>query len=427
MKVGIIGGGFTGLTAAYELLCKGHEVVLLEKDNTWGGLSSSFEVLPGVKIERFYHHLFTNDREAINLATRLGLSAKLKVLDGKTSHYYDGEIYPLDSPISVLMFSPLPLIDRLRFGLVTLYLKLVNGSGLEGTTAVAWLKKWYGRRSYEVVWKPLLVGKFADHYEDVSMIWFWARVKKRTQGLIYPEGGFQTIIDKLIEEILSMGGRIEGGVKIQRLGQTGSGLWEVGVTKGENYYQLGPFDKLTVTTSAKTFLELFPSLPGGYRNKLGAIDYINAQILIMVLNRRLSTNYWMNIGDKSFPFLVVGEQSNLLGLDYYGGNSIVYLGNYLGDGDRRLALSEEELLTLYEPYLRKINPEFKKSWVTKSIKFVGPYAQPIVDVNYSARIPPFEVPGFNNLYFATMAQVYPWDRGVNYAIKLAQDLIAKHF
>lgn len=427
MRVGIIGGGFTGLTAAYALLRKGYDVTVLEKDTFWGGLSSSFEISPGVNIERFYHHLFTNDREALALVKELGISERLKVLDGKTSHFYNGKAYPLDSPVSVLRFSPLPFVDRLRFGLVTLYLKLIDGSGLENVTADAWVLKWYGKKAYEVVWKPLLLGKFAEHYEKVSMVWFWARVKKRTQKLIYPDGGFQTIIDKLLEEIRGKGGRLEGGAQIESLDRTASGGWTVNFTNSEKLPKIITFDKLIVTTSTKTFLKIIPILPDEYRNKLDSINYINAQILVLVLTRRLSLNYWMNVADATFPFLVVGEQSNLLGLDYYGGNSIVYLGNYLGDNDPRLSMSEDQLVNLYEPYLKRINPDFEKSWVKKSVKFVGPYAQPVMDLDYSSRIPPFEVLGFRNLYFATMAQVYPWDRGVNYAIKLAQDLIRKYF
>lgn len=427
MRVGIIGGGFTGLTAALELIRKGYEVTVLEKDTFWGGLSSSFEILPGVNIERFYHHLFTNDREVLGLVKELGISEKLKVLDGKTSHFYNGKPYPLDSPVSVLRFSPLTFVERVRFGLVTLYLKLAGGSGLENVTADAWLLKWYGKKAYEVVWKPLLVGKFAEHYREISMVWFWSRVKKRTQSLIYPEGGFQTIIDKLLQEIKVRGGRLENGAQIESLEQAASGGWAVKFTNSEKLPKIISFDRLIVTTSTKTFLKILPVLPAEYRGKLDSINYISAQILILVLSKRLSRNYWMNVGDETFPFLVVGEQSNLLGLDYYGGNSIVYLGNYLGDNDPRLSMSEDQLIGLYEPYLKKINPDFEKAWVRKSVKFVGPYAQPIVDLDYSSKIPPFEVPGFKNLYFVTMAQVYPWDRGVNYAVKLAQDLVLKHF
>lgn len=427
MRVGIIGGGFTGLTAAWQLTKEGHEVTVLEKDAFWGGLASAFEILPGVSVERFYHHLFTNDEDALSLCRELKIDSKLKILPGKTSHFYNGQIYPLDSALSVLKFSPLPLPERLRFGLVTLYLKFAKPSSFEGVTASTWLSKWYGKRAYQIVWEPLLKGKFAGYFDKVSMVWFWARVKKRTPRLIYPEGGFQMIIDALTTAITKNGGRLESCAQIQGIEPAPRGGWEVKFAQEGGQTKIINFDRLIVTTSTKTLSKIFPVLPAEYRSKLDSIKYINAQVLLLVLSKCLSVNYWMNIGDGSFPFLVVSEQSNLLGLDYYRGRSVVYLGNYLEDGNPQLSLNESELLDLYEPYLKKINSSFNKSWVEEAVKFVGPFAQPIVDLNYKDRIPSFAVPGFPGLYFATMAQVYPWDRGVNYAIKLAKDVVKAGF
>jgi len=429
MKIGVIGGGITGLTSALELLKKGYEVTVIENEPYWGGLASAFEILPGVFIERFYHHLFTNDEEILGLCRELGIYGKLKTLDGKTSHFFENKIYPLDDALAVLKFSPLNVFERLRFGLVTLYLKLKkNGESFNDITADWWLRKWYGQRAYTVVWKPLLQGKFATDYDKVSMIWFWARVKKRTAKLIYPEGGFQVIIDALLKAIVEKGGTLLGRTRIEKIDQAADSSWRISTRvvedSGEDRRGNYSFDKLVVTTSLRTFIRLFPSLPEDYKDKIGSVRYLNAQILILVLARRLSSHYWINIGETSFPFLVVGEQSNLFGLEYYHGKSVVYLGNYLPDGDRRLSMNSAQLLDLYLPYLKKINPEFEKSWVDKAINFVGPFAQPVVAIDYKDKIPSFETP-LKNLYLATMAQVYPWDRGTNYAVKLAKDLTGK--
>lgn len=422
MSTGIIGGGLTGLTAALRLAQKGEAVTVYESSDSWGGLASAYEIIPGVLIERFYHHIFTNDRDILSLCAELKISEKLKVLNGKTSHLFQGKIYPLDTPLTVLKFSPLSYFDRIRFGLVTLYLKLKTSPGsFDRVTAAAWLKHWYGRNAYRIVWEPLLRGKFADDYEKISMTWFWARVKKRTSKLIYPDGSFQVLINALTKEISRLGGSLRLGITLESVLPEGNG-WKV-TGGGSTTY----FDKLITTTSLPTFLRMFPDLPTSYREQLTSIKYLTAQVMVLVLKNRLSANYWMNVGESNFPFLVVGEQSNLFGTDYYKGRSVVYLGNYLTDTDRRLQMDEKELLALYEPFLIKINPNFETNWVEKAVNFVGPFAQPVVDLAYRDKIPPLRVPGYSSLFLATMAQVYPWDRGTNYSVKLANELIAQYF
>ena len=425
MKVGIIGGGFTALTAALELLKKGYEVTVFEKEPYWGGLSSSFEILPGISIERFYHHLFTNDTDILSLCQEIGVFQKLRFLDGKTSHLYEGKIYPLDDPAAVLRFSPLSFKERLRFGFVTLFLKLQDqGSLFENVTADHWLRKWYGDRPYQVVWRPLLQGKFALYYDKVVMTWFWARVKKRTPRLIYPEGGFQVLIDALTNRISNEGGKLLNGVQIEEVKQDNTGRWHLKFSSEGAATEV--VDRIIFTASLKALEHMFPLLPEDYKKRLSSIKYLSAQILLLVLTERLSHHYWINIGDTSYPFLVIGEQSNLFGLDYYQGRSVVYLGNYLIEGDKRLAMSSDDLIDLYLPYLKRINPRFERFWIEKAVNFVGPYAQPVMDIGYKRRIPEFQTPA-PNLYLATMAQVYPWDRGTNYAVKLAKDLVKQYF
>jgi len=78
-------------------------------------------------------------------------------------------------------------------------------------------------------------------------------------------------------------------------------------------------------------------------------------------------------------------------------------------------MSEEELLELFEPYLKQVNPRFKKGWVRRMWKFQSPFAQPVFPVNYSRSLPGMNG-GKKGLWLANMSMVYPWDRGTNYAV-----------
>ena len=57
MKIAIIGAGYTGLSAAYDLAKAGHEVTILEHSPTVGGLASGFTI-EGTSLEKAYHHIY---------------------------------------------------------------------------------------------------------------------------------------------------------------------------------------------------------------------------------------------------------------------------------------------------------------------------------------------------------------------------------
>lgn len=81
MRYGVIGAGALGLTVALRLVQRGHDVTILERDTVPGGLAGSFEVAPGIWLEKFYHHLFKTDRSAVALIEEVGLGEALAGTD----------------------------------------------------------------------------------------------------------------------------------------------------------------------------------------------------------------------------------------------------------------------------------------------------------------------------------------------------------
>ncbi|PJE69231.1 oxidoreductase, partial [Candidatus Shapirobacteria bacterium CG10_big_fil_rev_8_21_14_0_10_38_14] len=185
MRIAIIGTGITGLTAAFKLSQKGHQITIFEKENYLGGLAAGFKKKDwSWHLEYFFHHLFTSDKAAKKLITELDLSKKLFFQRPKTSIYFRGKIAPFDSLCSLLNFPFLSFPQKIRTGLTTAYLRLTNNwQKLEKTTASQWLSKFYGQKVYQILWEPLLTGKFGEQKNQISMAWFWARIKKRSSRL----------------------------------------------------------------------------------------------------------------------------------------------------------------------------------------------------------------------------------------------------
>lgn len=419
MRIAILGAGFTGLTAALRLSQKGHRVILMEKEADVGGLASGFKI-PGWEwsLEKSYHHWFTNDISALKLAKEL--NQEVITARPRTDILIGNTIKTLDSPFSLLTFSPLPLADRLRTGFTLLYLKLLpNYRKLEGKSALPWIRQLMGNRSTRLIWEPLFTGKFGGFKEEIALTWFWARIKKRTSSLAYPAGGFQNFAQKLASEIKKLGGEILLKTEIKLIQSTPSGL--ALQTPNVTPPMCDKFDKIIVTLPTSVFTQITPNLPKGYTQKLLSIPHLHALNLILVLKKPFLKNaYWLNITDQSFPFLVLAEHTNFMDPKFYGGQHILYIGNYLPDGHPFLKMSADELLKIFEPYLFQIDPNWKLKIVNCKL-FFFPFAQPVVTTSYPKFILKFQTP-LKNVFLANLDMVYPWDRGTNYAIELGEKM-----
>jgi len=419
MKTAIIGAGFGGMAAAYDLVRAGHRVTVFESADYVGGLASGFKE-PGWdwSVEKFYHHWFATDKHMLALIAELGWGDKVLFPRPYTVMYHNGKFYPFDSIARMALFPGLGWgINKMRFGMVGLYLRLTNNWGaLEKVTADAWMRKWAGGAVYEKMWKPLLIGKFGPYYQQVSMAWMWARLKARTTRLGTFVGGFQRCADMFAERLRELGVGIRLGVSVRSIKREQAGL-SLRSEAGEE-----SFDRALVTTSPAQMARLCPDLPQNYLDGLLGLKSMGAVVLVLALEQRLSEQgyYWFNLPKEAgYPFLALVEHTNFVPPEHFGGDYIVYVGDYLEAEHEHFRLSQDELLARFLPALARFNPRFTSDWVKKTWLFRTPYAQPVPLVGHSKNIPPIQTP-IAGLYFASMSQVYPWDRGTNFAVEIGR-------
>ncbi|GAA4611464.1 NAD(P)/FAD-dependent oxidoreductase [Saccharopolyspora hordei] len=413
MRVGIVGAGATGLTAAYDAVKAGHDVTVLEASAEPGGLAASIEV-GGTPLERFYHHSFRTDRAMIELVEELGLGHLLWFHRPTTGVYFDGQLHDFSTPQEMLRFPGFSLLDKLRFGASSAALKVVrDGQRFTEVRALDWMRRWAGRRVTESIWEPLLVGKFGSHAEQVSMAWLWARIHYRTFELGYVHGGFDQVYRALLDAVTERGGKVEFGKPMATVRQPGATVL-IGAKDGSSY----EFDQVIVTVPQPVFARAagIPTDDVLWRNQ-----YLGATCFVLECDRSLIPYYWLNINDTAFPFLAVVEHTNMVDRAEYGGRHIVYVGNYVPRSDWRFTTEPAELLERYLPWLRKLNPDFDRSWILDWHFSKAGYAQPIVTPEYRASIPSHRttMPGVT---LATMSQIYPQDRGQSYAIAMAHEV-----
>jgi protoporphyrinogen oxidase len=429
MRVGVVGAGPAGLAAAYDLAKAGHKVTIFEVGDRVGGLAAGFkDDTWDWTLEKFYHHWFQSDTDILSLMAELGLRDKVIFPRPKTSLWSRGKSYLFDNPVSMLLFPNLPWIPKIRFGFVGLYLRLTkNWKPMEKYTAEQWLIKYMGKAAYEMLWRPMLIGKFGDLYRDVTMAWFWARIHTRTVRLGTFEGGFQRFLDLFAARLQEMGVTICLSSPVQSIRREGP---TIKISVGEH---TADFEAVISTSSPAAMLKLAPDLPASYADKLRNLRSMGAVVVILALKHQLLTDdtYWLNLPastpDKSrseFPFLALVEHTNYMDSSHYGGDHIVYCGDYVPTDDEYFKLSEDELADRFVGALKAFNPDFAPDWIRRRWVFRAPYAQPIPFVNHSRNIPDVRTP-IPGLYLASMSQVYPWDRGTNYAVRLGREVASR--
>ena len=405
MNVAVIGGGFTGLACASSLVDENVSVTLFEQSSHLGGLAGGFKDKDwDWNLEDFYHHIFTNDKDIISLAEKVGWA--VSIYCPLTTSFISGKEIQLDSPISVLRFSELNFVSRLHMGVGLAILKMIpNGLFLEKYRVVELLPKLIGREGFEKIWLRLLKAKFGSHYDKVNMAWFWTRVAKRTKNLGYFKEGFATLAEKIGIYIEKKGGSILLETPVNKIKKTADGVLVDGVL----------FDAVVITTPAPIAQKIYQE------TYIPDIKYLWGQTLILEIKQKFIKGYWMNVLEDNWPFLVVVEHTNMIDKSHYGENRIIYLGNYLEEGHEQLTMTKEQLIDKYLPYLKKINGKFEKNWIKDSYLVRKPYSQPVFPINYSQLLQKdFTKDGV--VFVANMSMVYPFDRGTNYAVKMGMDI-----
>ncbi|MCH7642388.1 MAG: NAD(P)/FAD-dependent oxidoreductase [Chloroflexi bacterium] len=430
MRIGVIGAGAAGLAAAYDFGRAGHGVTVYESAPFVGGQASTIEV-GGGRLERGYHHLFTNDKAILDLMDELGIAGSMRWIPSTVGIYTNGKVYPWSSPLDLLRFGALSLRDRIRLGMVAKKLqRMKDWRSLENVSAAEWIRENAGSSIYEKVWEPLLRGKFGDRFENVGMPWFWSKIHTRfasrdrfgREKLGYPVNSFDEVFDTLVQRIKSKGGEVCLDTPVTRV------LVENGTANGlrvkhpDGTETEERFDLILATVPSYAFPELV-DLPDTYAKKLSGVEYMGAVVLILEMTHPLTSVYWMNIADHEVPFLGIIEHTNLMPAEMYGGSNVLYLTNYLDRQDRLYLMSSDDLLEVYLPYLSLFNPSFDRSWIKRVHHNKVSAAQPVIGMNYSQRIPEHPTP-INNLFLANTTQIYPEDRGTNYSIRMGREVAA---
>ena len=426
-NIAVIGGGIGGLVSAYRLAKAGARVTVYEASDQLGGLGTFFKYRD-ISLERFYHCMLPSDRHLLGVLHELGLDDQIYWKETSFGFMRGERLYGLNTPLELLRFSPLSLVDRIRVGLTGLWGKICSPNGLDDITCVEWLSRISGQRAFEIFWKPMLQAKFGDRYHEVPALWFWTRFNREKGGKReckgYIHGGYRRIIDTLAESIEALGGTIKLQAPVEKMDLTDDGA--LSVSMGNEAVQ--KFDRIVVTAPI-SFLHkaMANSRLADVAVKVDAkIDMQGVVNAVLMLRRGFTKHYWVATIDEDIPFQGIVESTTLLEKTDTAGVHLFYLMNYVHRTEALFNQSDDEILSAYIAGLKRLFPDFQEADVIDRFVFRAPFVEPLYTTGYQQLKPPSVLlPG--KLYLATTAQVYPdvtsWNGTVGLVEKVVNDIL----
>jgi len=416
----IIGGGITGLSAAYIAAKKGQKVTIIEASKHFGGLLSTFEI-GGNRLEHYYHHFFTHDEELNWLIKDLGIQDKLFFKKTSMGVFKNGKIYHFNSPLDLIRFNPINFIDKIKFGLTSLYLgKIADWKKHETISCLTWFKKWAGKSTTSSLWAPLLKIKFGPFASKVPLSWMIGRLRQRINSrkngderLGYLDGSLQVLLDSLLKKLTEMNVELVSDSPIDKINFKNSKITSI-MSLDKNYAGKNFLFTIPGTYLSKMLKNDVPDLA----SSLCEIEYFGAICVILELHKPLSNIYWLNIADDNFPFGGIIEHTNFIDKENYNGSHIAYLSRYFAMNEEIATMSNEEVKALMINNLNKINPNFDSSWLKNVFIFKTNTAATVCDLNFSKKVPNCKTK-IGNMFIANMSHVYPDERSTNNSIKIA--------
>ncbi|MFW5934553.1 MAG: NAD(P)/FAD-dependent oxidoreductase [Halolamina sp.] len=406
----VVGGGIAGLAAAYSLQQRGHEVAIYEGSNDLGGLAASYETA-GDPIEKFYHHLSKSEETIVALAEELGVGDRIEWRLGKNAYYVDGEAHPMDTPWEILAYPHMSVYDIFRLGMLTMEIDVRDGvpkfdtyddlSEFEDVPIKQFLLEHTTHGVYENFFEPLLDAKFGARKEDVSAAWLLGRIKFRGERdllrgevLGYPAGGFDALLDPLVDAV----GRdtVRTNTRVTDLGIEDGAVTTI-TTETGGEATTHDTDGVVVATMPNVLEEL-----AGYRCE---IDFQGAVCAVVTMDRPLTDTYWLNVADDA-PFGALIEHTNFVPPERYGGEHLLYVASYVQSDDEWLATADDDAIE--QRWLDAIDGmfhAFDRDHVEQFRLAKAPRAAPIYERGYLDMVVPYDLEDdvADGLYYAGMA------------------------
>ena len=422
-RVLVLGGGISGLTCAHALVRSGFAVRLIEASDQLGGLGTFFNY-QGRFVERFYHCIMPSDRHLLDLIDEVGLTESVYWRRTTMGLVLEGSHYPFNTASDLLRVDRLAILDRLRLGTVSLFLRWLRlGRDLDSMSVKEWLSPLFGHRLWQEFWLPMFQAKFGDAAEALPARYLFERLGRESNVARrgYLLDGYRSLIDALAASITSHGGQLRTAARACRVeaGERGVKV----VLKDRETLEA---DWLVSTIPLINFRKLIRGGPLEPQFRDPEVPYQGVVNALFFLNRPLTRHYWTPILRSDTEFDGVVEMSALAKREQYAGHHLVYAMKYTAADS---ALFQEDDLAIEHRWTAQLLDLFsqvglERGHIEAVRLFRAPWVEPIYPLNYE-RIKPRIRVGNSRVFLATTAHNYPRITSWNSSVQLARNVAAQ--
>ncbi len=350
MKLGILGGGLTGLTIGYLLKEQNIDFEILEKNNECGGLCRTiqedgftFDIAGG-------HIIFSKDKEILNFKLDILGDNKVRSKRNTKILYKDVFVkYPFENGLSGLSKED-------NFECLNGFVRTINQKCDNPKNFNEWIYQTFGKGIAEKYMIPYNEKIWNFKTEDMATFWVDGRIPKppsediiksslgiETEGythqshFYYPKHGGIQALTNLIEEKIKDNITKEFGItSIKKEGSK----W---VVYRDNEKKV--FDRIVSTMPVIDLVKLLHEVPEEIINTINNLKY-NSLITVMlgVDTDKLNDLHWLYIPDKNvLPHRLVFPKNNTPTTTPDGKSSIVAEITF-NEGDNISKMTDEEIV-----------------------------------------------------------------------------------
>lgn len=397
MRVVIIGAGVTGLATAWKL-AKDHEVVLLEKRPTIGGIAITVKH-KDFKLDSGPHKIYSLIPGILEEMKAL-LGPESSQIPKSSSVIIEGR--RLDFPIrffDLLLKLPPTLSIRLGFDYGIAFLKSLVVRK-KPVTYADYFKKNFGSTAYEHVFRPMAEKSFGDPnkldaefaarrvpYNGVFKMlksMFFKDKSLSAEHFYYPKSGFVEMSNIMLRKAQEHGAKIVYGAQVEHFENDGSKITNVIFTQEGHKKKIAA--DFVVSTARLTDLPLMLNAPPEVVSSASHLKWRSILLVYVHVPRpQIMKDNWVFVPDSRFIFQRVSEQKNFSKSMGPENESVLITEVMCSFDDERWRMPAEEL---YE----KVIADLRKAGFIAENEGTGYYVlrlkdiYPVYDVGFRERL-----------------------------------------